>query len=843
MTTTPTFRSAPFWSAPFWSALLRPERPRGGGRATWFTVLGLVLVPLTIGGLLTWALWQPTKRLDRMTAAIVNLDTGVQIDGKTVPLGRQLAAGLVTSSGPTSGTSETAAAVPTDSATPTAEPTGTAAPTPAPTDVSGHTSSTNLTWEITNADDADAGLASGRYVAVVVIPENFSASATSWATPGATSAERAQITLRTSDRARPLDAVIAGTVTQTASQVLGVTLTQAYVDGVLTGFTTTGTELGSAADGADQVATGADSLASGATDLADGADQLATGADQLTVGAGSLVTGVGALSAGTSALAGGAADLSGGASSLATGLQQLSDQTSTAATAAQQGLPAADQLVAGLDQLAAAVNGTSPGDPASLSGGASSLATGAAGVSSGVHTSATSAAGLASGLSAADQGFGQFLTAAQGLAAACQATPSDPSDPCQQLSALLAAQQTGNPTGLSDTLATLSTGASTLSGGLATLDTAASQVSTGATTLDTMVNTGTPSAPPMTTATAQLAAGAHALVAGVSQSAAGLGDLAGYLQQSATGATTLASGASSTASGASQLADGASGASQGSKQLFNATSEVASGTGDLADGARQLADGASQLTPGTQELATGLRTALGAIPSYTGDQAGQLASVIADPVVTSGTDTELFGRPVVPWFMVLALWLGGLAAYLVLSPTTPRALGSTRPSWQLALRSFAPAAVVGVVQGVALTVILGPPLDLGLGAWLRVAVVAAGVGVAFAAVNQGLAAAFRGVGRFVAALVATVALAAAVVSTVPGVLVDLYAGSPLGPALRAMQNAVGGGSLAGPVLLLVAWTLGGLALTTAALARHRVVPAGTLARWADRRAPSEVQAA
>lgn len=796
------------------SALFQPERPRSGGRGTWFTVLGLVLVPLTVGGLLTWALWQPAERLDRMTAAVVNEDAGVQIDGQTVPLGRQLAAGLVTSSGPDSGSSSTADA--------------------GAVDVSGHTSTTNLTWEITNGSDADAGLASGRYVAVVVIPKDFSAAATSWSDPEATSAQQAQITLRTSDRARPLDPVIAGTVTQTASQVLGVTLTQTYIDGTLTGLTTMGTELGTAATGAEEIASGTDALAAGATDLATGADQLAAGADQLTVGVGSLVSGVGALSAGTGTLAAGVTGLSGGTSSLASALQQLATQTSAAAGAAQAGVPGAAQLATSLDQLATAVNGTSPGDPTSLSTGASALAAGSSAVAGGVHTSATGAADVASGLSSTSVGLDAFLSTARALTLDCQVDPSA-GGPCQQLEVLIAAQQT-SPTGLSSTLSALGTAATALSNGLATLDTNASQVATGATTLNTAVNTGSTLpdgtvVPPLTTSTTQLAAGGHALADGVTQSATGLSTLAGYLQQSASGATTLAAGASSAASGAGQLAVGADGAARGTRRLFNATSQLSTGAGGLAGGTSALADGVSRLAPGSASLATGLRTATDSLPSYTTDQAGQLASVIADPVVTSGTGTDLFGSSVVPWFMVLALWLGGLAAYLVLSPMTPRALGSTLPSWQLALRSFAPAALVGVVQGVALTAILGPPLGLEPAAWLKVAVVAAMAGVAFAAVNQGLAAAFRGIGRFVAALVATVGLAAAVVSTVPQAVVSLYAGSPLGPALAALQDAVGGGALAAPVLQLVAWTLGGLALTTAALARHRVVSAGTLARW------------
>ncbi|MCG2796900.1 MAG: hypothetical protein L6367_00005, partial [Cellulomonas sp.] len=208
-----------------------------------------------------------------------------------------------------------------------------------------------------------------------------------------------------------------------------------------------------------------------------------------------------------------------------------------------------------------------------------------------------------------------------------------------------------------------------------------------------------------------------------------------------------------------------------------------------------------------------------------------LASVVADPVTSVSDSTDVFGSQIVAFLVTLALWIGGLATFLVLAAMTPRALGSTRPSWALALRSFAPAAAVGVIQGLAVTAIMSPTLDLTPGGWVRFTVVACLAGVAFASVNQGLAAAFRGIGRFVAVLVATIGLAAAVVSTVPALVGSLYDLTPLGPALHALQSVTAGGALAGPVALLAVWTLAGLALTTAALVRHRVIPAGQLARW------------
>ncbi len=131
----------------FLSTVLHPQRARATGRPSWLTAVGLVLIPLLIGGLLVWALWKPDQRLDRIQAAVVNQDQPVQVGGTTMPLGRQLAGALVTSSG-----------APSDEATSSPAPaaTGDAA------NISGHDSTSNFTWLVTSADDAAAGMEDGR---------------------------------------------------------------------------------------------------------------------------------------------------------------------------------------------------------------------------------------------------------------------------------------------------------------------------------------------------------------------------------------------------------------------------------------------------------------------------------------------------------------------------------------------------------------------------------------------------------------------------------------------------------------------------------------------------------
>ncbi|NTW41157.1 MAG: hypothetical protein HGA44_15005, partial [Cellulomonadaceae bacterium] len=353
------------------TSILRPERTRPHGRPTWITFVGLVLVPLVVGGLLTWALWQPTQHLDRMQAAVVNLDTPVQIDGQTVPLGRQLAAALVTSDGVTATADDT-----------TADDTTADADTDADTvaNVSGHDSSGNFTWALTDEADAAAGLADGTYTTVVTIPSTFSAAATSAAGDPA-DVVQAVIDVRTSQRSRLVDAAVSQAVTSAAVGILNSQLTTNVLTNVYLGFTTLHGSLGDAADGATQIATGAQQLGTGAAGVATGTAALADGVGQLSTGAAGLSDGVGQLAS--------------GASSLASGLDQIADQTASSAAAAQAGLPATQQFTAGLDALAAGVNGTGglAQGTAGLSQGAAGLQAAVTGVLATLETTATACAG------------------------------------------------------------------------------------------------------------------------------------------------------------------------------------------------------------------------------------------------------------------------------------------------------------------------------------------------------------------------------------------------------------------------------------------------------------------
>ena len=280
------------------------ERARSRRPVTWITLIGVLLLPVVIGGILVAALYNPAERLDSLNAAIVNEDEPVTINDQLVPLGRQLTAGLV------EGSDE---------------------------------QDSNLTWTISNADDAEEGLADGTYDAVITIPENFSAAATSTA-PGGTP-EQATIEVQTAPDALIVDDAITAQVTQAAASLMGEQLSQVYLENVFLGFTTLGDQLGEAAGGAR-------TLADGAQQAADGAAQLPGGVTQLADGAGGISSGATALAGGLDQIASGIGLASNGATDLATGLDaaatkvQSPELNGAAQATAQYAKTAADQTAA-----------------------------------------------------------------------------------------------------------------------------------------------------------------------------------------------------------------------------------------------------------------------------------------------------------------------------------------------------------------------------------------------------------------------------------------------------------------------------------------------------------------
>jgi putative membrane protein len=461
------------------------ERSRSRRPVTWLTLIGVLLLPAVIGGILVAALYNPTDRLDNITAAIVNDDVPVELNGQPVPLGRQLTGGLVKGA--------------------TDQP-------------------SNIDWVISNDDDAAAGLADGTYTAVVTIPENFTAASLS-TRPGETP-EKATINVQTAPDARVVDGAITAQLASTASSVYGSELSSQYLKNVFLGFTTLSDQLGTAASGAHQLADGASQAATGSAQLRDGIGQLAVGADGLADGAAQLGAGAGPLADGAASLATGAGALAGGTRDAAAGVEKLA--------------AGADGIAAGNQQLADRINGLADQIPPQFATGAEELAQAAPQV----NTALTDAAAALRQAAADCTGTAEQCQALRDASARADAALPEATQTVTRIGDLAgqAAQLPAGIRAIADANQQLADGSTGLAGGARD---AASGLGTIATGIDGVAGGATR----LADGARQFGEGAAALSSGAGQLASGASDAETGAAQLTDGVDQVASGSSSLADG------------------------------------------------------------------------------------------------------------------------------------------------------------------------------------------------------------------------------------------------------------------------------------------------------
>ena len=291
-------------------------RALGNGPLSWKTWVALIAVPLLVMGLLTWAFWSPDTDHHTATAAVVNNDEPVTVNGQTIPLGRELAGDLT------------------------------------------HDSDSAYTWTLTDATDAASGLADGRYAAVVTIPSDFSARATSTATAKPLETTRAILNVQTSSAAGVADPALSDKIARATSQTLDQQVVQTYLDNVYVAFSTIHGQVNQAADGAGQLADGTSQLTTGAQGLVDGTGQLRAAATELADGANQLANGTAQLETGSSQLETGLTQAQRDSAQLPALTRQLADGAEQVAEGNQQlaatVVPLANRLIAAIDALPSA---------------------------------------------------------------------------------------------------------------------------------------------------------------------------------------------------------------------------------------------------------------------------------------------------------------------------------------------------------------------------------------------------------------------------------------------------------------------------------------------------------
>ncbi len=743
-------------------------------------LIALILVPL----LAVAALIGLTTRDDEaISAAVVNLDEAVTIDGQMVPMGRQLAAAMVDRDGD------------------------------------------NVSWTLADAPSAAAGLKTGRFSAVVTIPKTFSAAATSFSENDADAAEQATIKVQVSDNSPVTDSQVAQQVARLAVDTINSTLTESYLDGIYVGFNTVGDQFvtiidgvnqlhdGSSqlADGTEQASQGAAQLASGlgllrdnSRQLIDGGAQLASGADDLADGASQLADGVGALSEQ-------APELVDGVGQLADGADQLLGQIPDYADGAAQAIGGVSSISDGLTQVIDGLDAAGSTDTSQLD----QLVAGAEGISDGIQQVDDTMSALAQPSAPLPTGVEPAITqqvlAAMGMSSGfdCATFGVDQANCAQATAAFNAALSAGFQGGFKAGTSAASTalntkdpstgqslvsGAQQLAAGVDQLATelpkqTAEQLGTLKTGL-TQIRDG---ADELSEKAQPIVDNASAIGDGATQLLDGINQLDSQIEQLPDGIDQLADGTDQLSDGASQLADGVGTYTAGVAQYAEGVVQAADGADEFAAGMVDLSDGVNQLDEGIATFASGMAKGADQLPSYSQSDREALKTVVAAPVQQSESLISSSQIPMISLLLACALWLGALASFVAIRPIPRDVVTSRASSLLLWARTMWLPVVVVAGQGVVMGIIGGAVLNTSIGTTVGLSALLAVAGVSFVFANHALASWFGNVGRAISVILLAVTVALGL-SSATGWLSPLGTISPLHNAFLLVRTWLSGGS-------------------------------------------------
>lgn len=248
-------------------------------------------IPILYSGFFLGSIWDPYGQTKNLPVAFVNEDKGASLNGKSLNVGESVEKKLKDNH--------------------------------------------DLGWEFVSKQQADEGVNSGHFYAVVTIPSDFSQKAASITEP---KPQQAVINFTTTPAKNYIGSLVSNQAAAKVKSSVSEQITQAYAKGIL--------------ENLDKLGIGLDAAANGASTLHDGLERLQSGTQ-------TYVGGVKQLAVNQQSLTGGLAQLSDGSRKLQAGLGQLSNSLPTESQLSQLS-DGMKQLQSGINQLNASVRNPSP---------------------------------------------------------------------------------------------------------------------------------------------------------------------------------------------------------------------------------------------------------------------------------------------------------------------------------------------------------------------------------------------------------------------------------------------------------------------------------------------------
>ena len=694
-------------------------------------IIGVLVIPLMYTYFYLGAFWDPYARLDEVPVAVVNLDSGAEINGEERNLGEEICDNLKEDG--------------------------------------------SVKFIFTDEDDAEQGVMEDKYYASITIPQDFSYNASTASEN--TEKLHSAIVYSANQKKNYLAAQILENAMPTIKQTVNSNIDKEIITTLCEKLESVPDSMGELQEGFEQLSDGSAALYDGTEELTDGADRLANGSSQLydgskqvASGSNELATGIATLKDGTNTLNSSVPTLTNGVQALTDGASDLKSGTKTLNSkvpALTSGITALDSGATQLDEGLSTLtdnNAALTGGASQLSSGASSLQSGlkdyTAGVSSaydgaaslesgvkqytaGVSSAAEGAKTLSSGVSQLSQGitsFSGYYTNAYNALKAYQATGNE-----QYLTAAVNGfeQLSGSVTTLDTTAQYIATKTTELSGGLFAIDENSAVLNNGASSLKSGLETLSSKNTALNSGASTLASGADTLNSGIKTYTDGVTSAAGGASQLKDGTNTLAASAPALADGVKALDDGAGALSSGLNtlnakvpalsdgvsSLNNGAGKLLTGANQLSGGANSLSDGANtlnngiltlqtgtyELSDGAMRLKDGINTAKEGVDESVEDTNEQLkaldglAEYSEEPVSTETTfvePVENYGSAFAPYFMGLSLWVGGLMIYFGIYLDYNRKIKSlTKDSNRIVMRTML-FGLISMAQGALLAIVI-----------------------------------------------------------------------------------------------------------------------------------------
>ena len=501
-------------------------------------IIGVLVIPLLYSYFYLEAFWDPYARLDSVPVAVVNLDKGATINGKTRNVGEEICDNLKEDG--------------------------------------------SLKFDFTDADTAKDGVLNQKYYASITIPADFSSNISTASEN--TEKLHSKIIYSANQKKNYLAAQILENAMPTIKDTVNSSIDKEIIQTLSDKLNSVPDQMGELQDGLNQLYDGSSTLKdgtakldSGATDLKDGSKTLSDGASKLSNGAASLKSGVSEYTSNVSKASAGSATVQQGVLAYTTNAATASQGASDLYKGVKKVSGGVDLITSNVEDSISTLNDTAPEEKLKM------LESGSAKVSGGLKqldsSYDTTMADIKQALIAYGKtGNEQYLAAAEkGIDTISK-----------------------NITALSSGASEVNDGVSLVTGGLRTVKSETQTLYAGL--QEVQAGFGTEKTKDTVLYGAyNLSAGLSVLTSNNDALNTGAATLSAGLGQLANGASQLKTGSTALSSGASQVADGAVDLYNGVVTLKNGTSSLDSGAEELKDGVKTAKDGVDDSVADTNE--------------------------------------------------------------------------------------------------------------------------------------------------------------------------------------------------------------------------------------------------